>query len=128
MPSKKQQPQQQTEQDEKQIQFNPGLAEKAKKTAETIKGVKESTSVVMNKEISIAVKVSGFDRLRLKPIKKEVHEKIKELDKSYNVFVTSDKKLFMQLQQIEKQINGPQEKSLTDIQKGVNKIKEDMQK
>ena len=124
---KKPHPEQQINQDEKQIQINPELAERAKKTAETVKGVKESTAVVINNEISIAIKVSGFNRLRLKPIKVEVHDKIKEFNKDYNVYVTSDKKLFKQLQQIEKQINGPQEKSLTDIQKKVKKINKDIQ-
>ncbi|OPX91290.1 MAG: Stage V sporulation protein AD [Pelotomaculum sp. PtaB.Bin013] len=74
-----------------------------------------------------AIKVSGFDRLRLKPIKEEVHNKIKESNRDYNVHVTSDKKLFMQLQQIENQVNGPQEKPLTDIQKKVMKINKDIQ-
>lgn len=124
---KKPQPEQQINQDEKHIQVNPELAEKAKKTAETVKGVKGSTAVAVDKDISVAVKVSGFDRLRLKTIKEEVHNKTKELNKDYNVHVTSDKKLFMQLQQIENQVNGPQEKSLTDIQKKLNKINKDIQ-
>lgn len=124
---RKPQPEQQINQDEKQIQINPELAEKAKKISETVKGVKGSTAVAVNKDISVAIKVSGFDRLLLKTIKEEVHDKIKELNKDYNVHVTSDKKLFMQLQQIEKQINGEQEKSLTDIQKKVNRINKDMQ-
>ncbi|MFA4884623.1 MAG: YhcN/YlaJ family sporulation lipoprotein [Desulfotomaculaceae bacterium] len=123
---KKRHPEQQINQDEKQIQINPELAERAKKTAETVKGVKESTAVVINNEISIAIKVSGFDRLRLKLIKVEVHDKIKEFNKDYNVYVTSDKKLFKQLQQIETQIRGEQDKPLIDIQKKVNKINEDM--
>lgn len=123
---KKPQPEQQLVQDEKQIQINTELAEKAKKTAETVKGVKESTAVVINNEISIAIKVSGLDRLRLKLIKVEVHDKIKEFNKDYNVYVTSDKKLFKQLQQIENQIRGEQDKPLIDIQKKVNKINKDM--
>lgn len=123
---KKTQPEQQLSQDEKQIQINTELAEKAKKTAETVKGVKESTAVVINNEISIAIKVSGFDRLRLKPIKVDVDDKIKEFNKDYNVYVTSDKKLFKQLQQIENQIREEQDKPLIDIQKKVNKINKDM--
>lgn len=126
-PLKKPQSDQQINLDEKQIQVNPGLAEQAKKIAETVKGVKKSTAVVINKDISIALKVNGFDRLRLKPIRQEVHDKIKELNKDYNVHVTSDKKLFMQLQQIENEIKGPQEKSLTEIHKKVGKIIKDIQ-
>lgn len=123
-PSKK--PQQVTHGKE-QVQINPEIAEKVKQTAKTVRGVEESAAVVVNKEISIAIKVSGFNRLRLKSIKEEVHKKIKELNKGYTVHVTSDKKVFRQLQQIEKEINGSHRNSLSDIQKKVNKINKDMQ-
>lgn len=123
---KKPQAEQQLTQDESQIRIDTVLAERAKKTAETVKGVRESTAVVINNEITIAVKASGFDRFRLKPIKAEVHDRVKEHNKDYNVYVTSDKKLFMQLQQIEQQIMGGQDKPHTDIKKKVNKINDDM--
>ncbi|OPX85478.1 MAG: Sporulation lipoprotein YhcN/YlaJ (Spore_YhcN_YlaJ) [Pelotomaculum sp. PtaB.Bin104] len=123
---KKPQPDQMVNQDEKQIQINLELAENAKKTAEAVKGVKESTAVVINNDISTAIKVSGFDRLRLKPIKEEVHNNIKELNKDYNVHVTSDKKLYMQLKQIEKQSSELQGESLTDILKKFNQINKNM--
>jgi len=126
-PLKKPQSDQQINLDEKQIQINPEIAEKARETAETVRGVKRSTAVVINRDISVAVKVSGFDRLRLKPIKQEVHNRIKESNKEYNVHVTSDKKLFMQLQQIENEIKGPQKKSLTEIHKKAGKIIKDIQ-
>lgn len=125
-PLRKLQSEQQVSQDEKQIQINPELAEKAKGTARMVNGVKDSTAVVIDKEISIAIKVNGFNRLRIKPIKEEVHNKIKEFNKDYNVYVTSDKKLFKQLQQIENQTNSPEEKSPIDIQKKVKRINKDM--
>lgn len=122
----KPQPDQRISQDEKQIQVDPDLAEKAKETARTVKGVQDSTAMVINSEISVAVKVGGFDRLRLKQVKSEVHEKIKTFNKDYNIYVTSDKKLFKQLQQVENQAKGAQEPSLPDIQKQVKKINKDM--
>lgn len=106
---------------------NPDLAEKVKQTAKTVKGVEDSTAVVINNEISTAVKVKGFDRLRLKSIKEEVHSKVKELNKGYQVHVTSDKKLFTQLEQIEKKIKEHQGQPPADIQKKLKKIKKDMQ-
>jgi len=123
---KKPQPEQQVNQDEKQVYTNLELAEKAKKTAETVKGVEESTAVVINRDISIAIKVSGFDRLRLKLIREEVHNRIKELHKDYNIHVTTDKKLFMQVQQIERQLVESRGESLIDIQNEVNKINKSM--
>ena len=59
---KKPQPDQYISQDEKQIQVNTELAERAKETAENVKGVKKSTAVVINSEKSVAVKVSVFER------------------------------------------------------------------
>jgi len=123
---KKPQPDQRISQDESQIRINPDLAEKAKETARTVKGVQDSTAVVINKEISVAVKVGGFDRLRLKQVKSEVHEKIKAFNKDFNIYVTSDKKLFNQLQQVENQLKGAQEQSLLDIQKKVKVINKQM--
>jgi len=119
-------PQQQESQGEKQINVDPGLAEKVKQAAKTVKGVEDSTAVVINNEISAAVKVSGFDRLRLKSIRQEVHKKIKETGGDYKVNVTTDKKLFAGLQQIEKQISAGQVQSMTEIQKKVDKINKDM--
>lgn len=126
VPANKKQAQEQASQDESQIHINTELAGKAKDAAREVKGVKDSAAVVINKEISTAIKVTGFDRLRLKPIKREVHDKVKELDKEHNVFVTTDKKLFVHLQQLERDIDNQQDKSLIDIQKKFNKINRDM--
>jgi len=123
-PAKNQQ--QQESPGEKQISVDPVLSEKVKQAAKTVNGVEDSTAVVINNEISAAVKVSGFDRLRLKSIRQEVHKKIKETGSDYKVNVTTDKKLFAGLQQIEKQISAGQAQSMTAIQKKVDKINKDM--
>lgn len=116
----------QQSQGEKQVSFDPRLAEKVKQAAKTVKGVEESTAVVINDKISAAVKVSGFNRLRLNSIRQEVHRKINETSGGYKVNVTTDKKLFSLLRQIEKQISAGQVQSKTDIQKKIDKINKDM--
>lgn len=121
-----QKPQQQANQGQEQVRVDPGLAEKADQTAKTVEGVEDSVTVVVNKNISTAIKVSGFDRLRLKSIKEDVYKKLKQANEDYDVHVTSDKKLFMQLQQIDKQITGPGKQPLTDIQQKVDKINKAM--
>ncbi len=123
---KKPLPDDQINRNAEQIQIYPDLAGKVKETAKSIKGVKDSAAVVINREISVGIKVSGFDRLYLKRIKKEVNEKIKDLNKGYKIYVTSDKKLFAQLKQIEKQAKTAKRESIIDIQKRVKKINEDM--
>lgn len=86
------------------------LGQRVKAAANTVPGVKDSTAVVMDKNISLAVKVQGFDRLRLNKIRSQVHHKVTKLAPEHEVHVTSDKKLFFELQKIEQQRqreNGP---------------------
>ncbi|WP_333870310.1 YhcN/YlaJ family sporulation lipoprotein [Desulforamulus putei] len=110
----------------KQVEINPELAEKAKQAAMSVKGVEDAVAVVIDKNISTAIKVSGFNRLKLQSIKGEVHKKILLSNDEYEVHVTSDKKLFSQLQQIEKQIKEQKVKSGTELQQKVEKINKDM--
>ncbi|MFZ5643898.1 MAG: YhcN/YlaJ family sporulation lipoprotein [Bacillota bacterium] len=111
---------------QKQVVFNADLASRVKEIAETVDGVEESTAVVINKEISAAVKVTGFDRLRLKSIREEVHRKISEAGDEYKVYVTSDKKLFSELRKIESQITGGEVKSPAELESRVKKINNSM--
>lgn len=107
---------------ENSIEIDTELAQRAKETAGAIKGVKESIAVAVNRDVTIGVKVSGFDRLRLKAIKNEAHNKIKELNQDYNVHVTTDKKHFVQLKQIESRLSGAQEEAMTDVKSMFAKI------
>lgn len=125
--SPSQKPQPRTSQAEAQVRINPEMAEKVKETAKAVKGVEDSTAVVIDDEISAAVKVKGFHRLRLKSIREEVHQRIKEQYQDYKIHVTSDKKLFTLLQQTEKQIKDQKVKTAADIQQKVKKINKDMQ-
>lgn len=111
---------------EKSVQIEPDLAEKAKAAALTVKGVESSTAVVIDKKISAAIKVTGFDRLRLESIKEEVHSKLTAINDQYQVYVTSDKKLFKELQDIEKQIKKDNLHTTTELHKKVEEINENM--
>lgn len=84
---------------------NPQLAAEIQEITQSVKGISESTSVVVDKNISIAIKVKGFQRLRLDSIKKEVHSRVSaKVPKNYQIYLTSDKKLFKELQEIEQKI------------------------
>jgi len=124
-PQKKPQAQAGGDRKEKQVQTDPALAAEVKETAKFVQGVKDCTAVVVNQNISAAIKVTGFDRFKLKSIKEKVHNKIKTLGQNYEVHVTSDKKLFKELQQIEKQIK--EQQKVQDLQQKVEKINKDMQ-
>lgn len=115
------------------VQVDHETAEQIKQIAQKVKGVDEVTAVVVNKDVSVALKVSGFDRLRLKQIKKEVQDKIMTtVGKDNEIHVTTDKKLFSEIQKLEQQIKTSDgdkafDKKLTDIKNKVSKINEDMQ-
>ena len=109
-----------------EIVINQEIAGAAKLRAGNIRGVKESAAVAINKELSVAIKVGGFDRLHLKSIREKVHDAVKEIDRDYNVYVTSDKKLFMRLQRIEQQTGQAREESLGDIGSEFKAINKDM--
>ncbi len=102
------------------------MAEEAKKAAKSVDGVEDATAVVIDQKISTAIKVTGFKRLKLSTIKKEVAKKISLGHDEYSVQVTSDKKLFTQLQEIEKQITKKNAKNSGDLKKKVEKINEAM--
>lgn len=110
-----------------EVRADPGLAEKVRETAKTVKGVEDCTAVVIGGEISAAVKVRGFDRFRLESIREEVHRKIAGANQGFEVHVTSDKKLFSQLQQVERQVKQEKAPPGPEIKKRVEKINRDMQ-
>ncbi|MGE5403550.1 MAG: YhcN/YlaJ family sporulation lipoprotein [Candidatus Saccharibacteria bacterium] len=103
-----------------EVRIDREYANQVKEAAKSVKGVQDAASVVVDKDISLAIKVSGLPRLRLKSIKAQVAAKITSLDKTYTPHITSDKKLFSELQKIEKRIN-------TGIEDSV-KVKQDIEK
>ncbi len=108
------------------VKVEPGLAKKAKETAKSIPGVADSTAVAYDKNVSVGLKVSGFDRFRLDSIKKEAHDKIKSDINNIEVHVTTDKKLYKQLQELEQQINGENPPPPAEVAQKVEKINEQM--
>ncbi|MFZ5647291.1 MAG: YhcN/YlaJ family sporulation lipoprotein [Bacillota bacterium] len=124
-PSRKPRPE--TGKIEAPVQINSELAEKVKEMAKTVQGVEDCTAVVIDNNISAAVKVKGFNRLRLKSIKGKVYQKVKESSKDYEVHVTSDKKIFSQIQQLEKEIREQKVQSPANIKKKIEKINKSMQ-
>lgn len=119
-------PRPQSDQIQAQAKIDPELSEKVKEAAKTVKGVEDSTAVVIGNNISMAVKVKGFDRLRLKSIRQDVRRKVKELAKDYKVNVTADKKIFSQIQQIEKKIREQKVQSPESIKPQMEKINKSM--
>lgn len=73
----------------------------AKTNVQQVRGVDEAVVVQIDKDLSVAIKVTNFNRLRLKAIRKEVAQKLKETFADENIYVTSDKKLFKDLRELQ---------------------------
>ncbi|KAF1084056.1 Sporulation lipoprotein YhcN/YlaJ [Sporotomaculum syntrophicum] len=103
------------------------LSEQVEEVAGDIQGVKDSTALVMNDQIAVAVKVTGFDRLHLKAIRQNLYNQVERTAPGYDVHVTTDKKLFAQLQMLKEQIKNAQQYSIpAQIKDSYNVIIEDM--
>jgi len=74
--------------------------------------------------VFVAARVTGFDRLRLKSIRKEVHESITQMAPGYKVYVTTDKKLFSELEKLYIQIQ--QVENPAQLKFKLEKINENM--
>jgi len=120
-------PQPQTGQVEGQAHIHTELAKQVEDVARSVQGVEESTALVMNNQIAVAVKVTGFDRLHLKAIRQELNSQVKNMAPEYDMHVTTDKKLFAQLQMLERQIKkAPQGNLPAQLKDSYNVIIEDM--
>lgn len=108
------------------VGFKPTLSTQSERIAEKVKGVDDSVAVVIDEDITVALKVTGFDRLRLKNIKKQVHSQVKkEIEGSYTIHITTDKKIYRNLESLHDQlIQGNQPPK--DWKKRFKKINEDM--
>jgi len=83
-----------------------GLAHKAADTALTVPGVRDTAAVAVNRDILIGVKVTGFDRLRLRSIRREVKARVEHLNQGSNILVTTDRKLLVELRDLDARIRG----------------------
>jgi len=108
------------------VHFKPTLSTESVRIANKVKGVENSVAVVLDQDISVALKVTGLDRFRLKNIKKEVHQQInKGISGPYTIHITTDKKLYKSLETLHQELNKGS-KSPDHYKKHFKKINEDM--
>lgn len=110
------------------IQANLGLAEELQQAVNAHRAVDASTAVVIDNDVSIALRVTGFDRLRLQTIRQAVHNQAMDLvSEEYRIHVTSDKRLFADLEKIDEQIKQAGGTASMDIQNELKLLNKDMQ-
>lgn len=73
---------------------------KATSISEQINGVDKAVAVMIDKELNVAIMVTNFNRFRLDPLKKEAAQKLKASFPKANIHVTTDSKLYDELQKL----------------------------
>ncbi|HEY8342341.1 MAG TPA: YhcN/YlaJ family sporulation lipoprotein [Calditerricola sp.] len=105
--------------------FDRRGAERAEAIAKRVRGVDQAVAVVMDRQISIAAKVSGFERFRLKAIRRDVHHQLKASFPDHEIHVTTDKKLFWELEKLKAKVDRGAV-SFRQAKQQVEKINQDM--
>ena len=107
-------------------EFSPTLSEQLEQTAENVRGIDRAIVIVLEKDTSIALKVTGFDRLRLNALRKEVNKKVKnQLSDQYKIHITTDKKIYREMQKLKGKLLQGEEPPKKLIQQ-LDKLNKDM--
>jgi hypothetical protein len=102
--------------------IDQSVANHAKEKIITKEEISDVKALNTDKELLVAIKVENFNRFRLKNIEKSVKSDIEKIYPDYKVLVSSDKKMFWELEKIEQRLqqNNTNRKNL---KKDLNKLK-----
>ncbi len=98
----------------------------AKKLAQQDGRVDEATAVILKDNLSMGLKVSNWDRLFLRDIRKTVFHRVRQTFPQYEIHVTTDSKLFEELKQLETELRKSPPLNPESGMKKLQKINDDM--
>lgn len=101
-------------------------SEEAKQIALQNNQVDEAAAVATDKDLSVAVRVSNFNRLRLQSIRKDVHGKLRNAYPKHEIHVTTDSKIFAELKKLESSLKKSPPPQKKDVEKRLKKLNDDM--
>ncbi|MGI6036697.1 MAG: YhcN/YlaJ family sporulation lipoprotein [Limnochordia bacterium] len=102
------------------------LLQRIKDEVGKVSGVDEVVVAIADEEIGVGVKVSGFDRFRLRSIRSDVHRRVDGLTtEDYCIHVTTDKRLFRDLGQLEARLERGD--TSPEIRSRLGRINEEME-
>ncbi|WP_413380367.1 hypothetical protein [Alkalihalobacillus sp. 1P02AB] len=105
--------------------FDQTKANESKKTLMKMNEIIEVHAVSFEDKIYVAPKVKQFSRFRLKEIRKEGFDKIKERYSEDEIHVSTDRKVYMELEKLEKELKNETIKE-KDLKEKVRKIEKYM--
>lgn len=111
---------------QKSPDYHMDLSRHAKQLALRDKRVEEAAAVATDKELSVAVKVSNFNRLKLNDIRKDIHGKLSKTYPKYDIYVTTDSKVFSELQKLESSIKKSTPPKPEQVKSKLKKLNDDM--
>ncbi|WP_416149658.1 hypothetical protein ACM26V_01285 [Salipaludibacillus sp. HK11] len=101
------------------------VAKEAEKIAEELEQVEEATAVSQDKDVYVHLKVSGFDRLFLKDVRKKAKDKLERANPDGKVEVSTDKKLELELTELKHKLSD-QKISKKQLKDDLKKVDDDM--
>jgi len=94
--------------------------------ARKTKGVDDAVAVQIDDQLNVALKVSNFNRLRLKSIRKETFERLEKQFPEAELHVTTDNKLYKELQEMNQKAWTNDKKKACEEKKKLKQIEEMM--
>lgn len=101
---------------------NQSVAEKVTQLLKDEEVVENAKTVNSDKELLVAVKINHMDRFRLKEINQRLKKKVKEEYPDYKVMLSTDQKIFLELDKLENKIKADQ-LGKKKLEKEMNRIK-----
>ncbi|HEK9101323.1 YhcN/YlaJ family sporulation lipoprotein [Bacillus pfraonensis] len=84
--------------------FNQSISHDAKKRVLAMEEILEARAANSNTDLYVAVKPEHHERLQLRPLKSKIKKKLKKENPTFNVYVSTDRKIFILLDKLENQI------------------------
>ncbi|UCZ54715.1 YhcN/YlaJ family sporulation lipoprotein [Bacillus shivajii] len=109
----------------KEFQDFKNKADGAKREVRQMEQVDRVRAVAIDNDIYVGLAVSGFDRFFLKDIRKSAQDQVKKKYKKENVHVSTDRKIEMELEDIERELH-TKNMSKDQLRKKLDKVEEDM--
>lgn len=100
--------------------------QQATQLARQTKGVDDAVAVQIDDKLNVALKVSNFNRLRLKPIRKETFDRLEKALPEVELHVTTDSKLYKELEKMNRKAWTNDQKKACEEKKKLEQIEEMM--
>ncbi|WP_410984188.1 YhcN/YlaJ family sporulation lipoprotein [Bacillus cereus] len=84
--------------------FNQSISHDAKKRVLAMEEILEARAANSNTDLYVAVKPEHHERLQLKPLKTKIKKQLKKENPTFNIYVSTDQKIFILLDKLENKI------------------------